>query len=367
MNTRDVLYSIALLLGSAAPLFGQATCAPPESMKAKFQGKPSVEALNDLGVWFGDQKQYDCAASVFATSLQMDPDQKDVAHVAFMLGVSLDFTGDVKEAVGAFQEAEQLGYRDIKLHVILAAALDASHANKDAELEWRVALDIDPEYSDALDALSDDLLLDKDFAGTIALLEVPRLLGQRTPKQSVNLATAYAATGKLEAAAGALRDGLNTSPDSLVLANQLAETLVKLNRQGDAATVLELAVAQHPEDPDTAAHYLATLVAVHPDLAVPTAGKLLLAFPQNAALRYLAGVIDLKAGSLQQARAHLEQSLSLDPEQALAHEVLGVVLAQLKDMAGAKAHFERAIALGDNDADAKDNLAKVNAAIGSGK
>jgi len=164
-----------------------------------------------------------------------------------------------------------------------------------------------------------------------------------------------------------LRDGLNTSPDSLALANELTETLEKLNRQDEAATVLELAVALHPEDPDTAAHYLATLVAVHPDLAAPTAGKLLLAFPQNAKLLYLAGAIDLKGGNLQQARSHLEQSLTLEPGQALAHEVLGVVLAQLKDMAGAKEHFERAIALGDNDAEAKENLARVNAALGSGK
>jgi tetratricopeptide (TPR) repeat protein len=336
-------------------------------MKAKFQGKPSVEALNELGIWFGDQKQFECAANVFATSLQMDPDQKDVAHVAFMLGASLDLTGDTKEAIGALQEAEQLGYRDIKLHVILAEALDATHASKDAEPEWRAALDIDPENSAALDALSDDLSSDKDYAGTIAVLEVARLLGQRTPKQCVNLATAYAQTGKLETAAGVLRDGLNTSPDSLALANGLAEMLTQLSRLDEAATVLELAAAQHPEDVETATHYLAALMAVHPEKASLAADKLLQAFPQNAKLLYLAGVIELQGGNLAQARTHLEHSLSVDPEQALAHEVLGVVLAQLKDMAGAKEHFERAIALGDNDADAKANLAKVNAAIGSGK
>jgi Flp pilus assembly protein TadD len=140
-----------------------------------------------------------------------------------------------------------------------------------------------------------------------------------------------------------------------------------LSRLDEAATVLELAAAQHPEDVETATHYLAALMAVHPEKASLAADKLLQAFPQNAKLLYLAGVIELQGGNLAQARTHLEQSLSVDPEQALAHEVLGVVLAQLKDMAGAKEHFERAIALGDNDADAKANLAKVNAAIGSGK
>lgn len=367
MTNRSSLLLFALLLGNAGSILGQAPCTPPESMKAELQGKPNAAALNDLGVWFGEQKQYDCATSAFATSLQEDPDQKDVAHVAFMLGVSLDFTGDTKEAIGALQEAEQLGYNDIKLHVILAEALDVSHSNKDAEAEWRAALDIDPEYSAALDALSDDLLLDKDFAGTIAALDLPRLLGQRTPKQSLNLATAYASTGKLEQAASVLRDGLNTSPDALALANRLAEILTNLNRGDEAATVLELAVAQHPEDPDTAVHYLDVLSVAHPESAAVAAGKLLVAFPQNAMLLYLTGVLDLKGGNLQTARTHLEQSLSFDPNQALAHEVLGVVLAQLKDMTGAKEHFERAIALGDNDADARENLAKVTAATGSGK
>ena len=117
MTNRSSLLLFALLLGNAGSILGQAPCTPPESMKAELQGKPNAAALNDLGVWFGEQKQYDCATSAFATSLQEDPDQKDVAHVAFMLGVSLDFTGDTKEAIGALQEAEQLGYNDIKLHV----------------------------------------------------------------------------------------------------------------------------------------------------------------------------------------------------------------------------------------------------------
>jgi Flp pilus assembly protein TadD len=184
----------------------------------------------------------------------MDPNQKDLAHVAFMLGVSLYFQGDAKEAIPALQEAEQLGYKDNKLHVILATALDGEHSTKEAEDEWRAALDVDPELSSALDALSNDLLLDRDFKGVIAALEVPRLLGQRTARQSLNLGAAYASTGQLEKAAAVLRDGLNTSPDSVAIANQLARVLVELNRKDEAVTVLELAVAQHPEDEEAKAN-----------------------------------------------------------------------------------------------------------------
>ena len=50
-----------------------------------------------------------------------------------------------------------------------------------------------------------------------------------------------------------------------------------------------------------------------------------------------------------------------------AHEALGLVLAQSKEMGAAKEQFERAIALGDNSPEAKANLAKAVAALGSEK
>jgi Flp pilus assembly protein TadD len=243
-----------LVFASLPMMRGQGTCAPPDEMKARFQGKPNAEAYNDLGVWFADRQKYECATEAFATSLQMEPNQKDLAHVAFMLGVRLYFQGDAKDAIAALQQAEQLGYNDNKLHVILATALDGTHSTTEAEAEWRAALDVDPELSTALDALSNDLLLDKDFKGVVAALEVPRLLGQRTPRQSLNLGAAYAATGQLEKAAAELRDGLNTTPDSVAIANQLARVLVELNRKDEAVTVLELAVARNPEDAEAKAN-----------------------------------------------------------------------------------------------------------------
>jgi tetratricopeptide (TPR) repeat protein len=213
-------------------------------MKSRLQGKPDAAALTELGVWFADQKNYACAANAFASSLQAEPNQKDVAHVAFMFGVSLDFSGDTKEAIPALQEAEKLGYHDIKIHLILGELLDASHATADAETEWRAALEIDPEYTDALDALSNDLMSDGDFKGTIDLLEKPRLLGQRSAQQSLNLGVAYRKAARPEEAVRVLRDGLNTTPDSLPLAKELADVLTQLGRKEEADAVLEVAQAQ---------------------------------------------------------------------------------------------------------------------------
>ena len=357
---------IALLMGSAC-LHGQPPCTPPQSMKTILQGKPTAAAFTDLGVWFAGQQQYACAANAFATSLQMEPEQKGVAQVAFMFGTSLYLSGDKKEAVDALREAEHLGLNDIKAHIILAEALDDLHSTNEAAQEWRAALSLDPESSTALDSLSSDLLIENDFNGTIALLDSPRLLGQRTPQQSINLANAYAGTAQLDKAEAVLRDGLNTSPESLDLANRLADILIRLSRRDEAVTVLDLALAQHPDDPGIAIHYLSALIDVHPERANEVAQRLVLAFPGNSKLLYLNGILDMKNGKLEQARAHLEQSSQFQPEEALTHEALGVVLAQLNEMTAAKEHFQRAIALGDDGPDVKENLAKVLRALAAGK
>jgi Flp pilus assembly protein TadD len=247
-HTSHLLCLASGLLLAASSLLCAENCTPPESMKAKLQDKPSAAVFNELGVWFAEKEQYACAANAFATSLQKDPEQPDAAHVVFMFGVSLYFSGDTKEAIAALQQAEQLGSNDLKIHTILATALDSTHETAGAASEWRAALAFDPESSTALDSLSNDLLLANDFQGTIEALETPRLLGQRTEQQSANLAAAYTKTGKPDEAARVLREGLNTSPDSLSLVHQLAEVLVQLGRLDETATALELALARHPDD-----------------------------------------------------------------------------------------------------------------------
>lgn len=248
--------SCLLLLSVLSPCAAraQSECAPPESMKARFAGTPDVSALNDLGAWFGEQKNYSCAAQIFATSLQMDPKQKEMPHVAFMFGASLYYSGNTKEAITALQVAEQSGYNELKLHLLLARALDDTHATQDAEVEWRAALDIDPEYSYALDSLSDDLLASNNNQGVIELLDAPRVVPQRTVQQAMNLGKAYALDGKLPDAERILRDALNTYPDSDQLANQLAQVLTRSGKNAEAEAVLQIMNQRHAGRSESEAH-----------------------------------------------------------------------------------------------------------------
>ncbi len=217
-------------------------------MKGRLQGAPTADDYIDLGFWFANHEQFDCAADAYATSLQTDPAQKSAPRVIFMFGSSLYLSGDIQEAISALQEAERRGYQDNRLHLMLGAALDSTHDLPAAEAEWRTALAYDPEITAALDALSTDLVNDADYASIVDLLDKPRVQPQRTPTQCINLALAYARTGKSDGAIEVLRNGLNTAPDSAAIAGQLAGLLIQSSRTEEAASVLELALNHNPDD-----------------------------------------------------------------------------------------------------------------------
>lgn len=246
-----------------------------------------------------------------------------------------------------------------KPHLDMASKLDRLHQIAKAEAEWRAVLAIDPESTMALEGLSHDLILEGNDAETIALLEDPSLIGQRTPLQIVNLGEAYARTGKLDKSVNALRDGLNTYPNSVLVANHLAEMLIRSGRHGEAAALLKVALARHPDELSTNLLYLRVLIDTYPDEAEVLGKRLLTSFASSWEVQYLNGVLDTKCGRLQQGRKHLEQSVHLNPNSAASHAALAVVLAQLKDIPGAKEQQQKAIALGDNNEEVKRTLSQL--------
>jgi tetratricopeptide (TPR) repeat protein len=213
-------------------------------MKQQLSGTPSAEALNELGVWFARQNSFACAARAFATSIERDSQQKDLPRVVFEFGAALYYSGDTATTVTALQQAESLGYRNVKLNVLLASALDAQHSTAGAIEEWRKALEFDPEAALELDALSSDLNMASMYQEAVDLLEQPRVRPHRTVNQFMNLAAALVQLGRSEEATTVLEDGWNTYPASAEVARQLATLLTCLHRDAQAAMVLRLAAEE---------------------------------------------------------------------------------------------------------------------------
>jgi tetratricopeptide (TPR) repeat protein len=348
--------SQAILLPLASGLVAHASCTAPAQMTARLQSQPTAESYANLGTWYGDRKEFRCAAGAFADAVKLQPNS---ASFNYLLGLSLYSAGDAQQALDPLRLAANLDLSDARPHLVLGAALDQTNKTADAEHEWRAALAIDPTSDAALDGLSRDLVNEKDYAATILLLEQPAHRQKRTALQSLNLGMAYARTLQLNEASAVLREGLNAAPDSLPVANELADVFMLLDRPEEADAVLTTALARHPEDLATQTLYLRVLVSRHSPMAEQFAHKLLVAAPRNWEVLYLNGQLEMRAEQLSMARSHFEQSLVLKPDYFQTHYALASVLIGLGDFAGAKKQLETAIGLGDNEPAVQYELARA--------
>ena len=350
-----------ILLWLVLPSAAFASCTPPPKMRAEIEAKPTAETYANLGTWFGNQEQFGCAAEAFGTSAKMQPDSESYQY---LWGLSLYSAGHTAEAEEPLHTAARLNSSDVRPHLVLGAALDKLKQSSAAEAEWRAALAIDPDSEAALDALSQDLVDEKDYPAVVTLLGKPAETRVRSALQSLNLGIAYASTARLTLASEVLREGLNTAPDSLPLAVELGLVLKLLGREKEAYAVLELALQHHPSDLKTQILYCRMLVSGHSEKAPQLAHRLLLAHPNNWEVLYLNSVLETQDGDYKQARMHLERSVVLRPDDPKSQRALGDVLAKLQDLQGAKEHLEKAIALGDAEPEVQYELAKVLQSMG---
>jgi tetratricopeptide (TPR) repeat protein len=232
------------------------------------------------------------------------------------------------------------------------------------EAEWRKALAIDPQSVMALDSLSQNLVDQKNYASVIALLDKPGMKLNRTAVQSLNLGIAYAGRVQLEKAAAVLREGLKNKEDSLPIANELAVVLMLVGRDEEAYSIFDLALAKHPQDQHTQILSLHTLVNSNANRALGYSRKLLSLYSDQWELLYLAGVLECREGEYEQARAHLEHSIFLNPNYYQSQGMLGVALSGLGDLPAAKPHLDQAIALGDNQPEVQYRLAQTLKRLG---
>jgi len=341
-------------------LAGSSCLASPE-LQARVRARPTADTYTNLGDWFAQRKQFNCAASAFASAFRLQPTS---ASAAYLWGLSLSSAGEEKQAIAPLKQAISLDANDIRPHLVLATLLDRMKETVEGEAEWRRALAIDPQSAVALDSLSRNMVDQKNYPSVIALLDRPGMEANRTAVQSLNLGIAYAGTAQLYKAAAVLREGLNNNVDSLPIANEFAVVLMLLGRNEEAYSVFDLALARHPEDQPTQILYLHTLVNSKSNRAFDYSQRLLSAYPDQWEVLYLVGVLESRKGEFEQARRHLEHSILLNPKYYPSQEMLGAVLSGLGDLSAAKQHLDQAIALGDDQPEVEYELAQVSKRLG---
>ena len=360
---RSLLTKAATFFLLCFPTTVFAACAPPPDLQARLQKKPNAENYAALGNWYADHKQFACAAQAFSSAAAIDPGSESYAY---LWGLSLSSAGKDSSALPPLRRAEKLDATDVRPHLALGSALDHLGHTAEAEAEWRAALAIDADSSTALDALSQDLVDRKDYPSVIALLDHPARSDARSPLQDLNLGIAFAGTARLAEANRVLREGLNTAPDSLPIANELAIVLLLLGNDHEAYSVFELALQKHPNDQRTEVLYLRTLVTSHGEKATDLAQQLLAKYPANWEVLYLNGLLRARDADFAAARSLLEKSLALHPGYGPTHSALGNTMAHLNDKQAARRELERGIALGDESPDNEYALAQVLRSLGDG-
>ncbi len=350
---------LLMLAGMSAPaLAAGAPCAGSPALEAKVQSHPDAAGFTNLGMWFGDQQQYDCAIDAFRSALKFEPGS---ARLNYLVGLTLFSAGHPDQAVPALQESLRVAPDNLKAHLVLGAAYAQMRQGSEARAEWEAALKIDTHSTEAIDFLSKMLVAEGDYGGAIALLRSARL----DENLALRLAFAYDKEGNAEKEQEVLQTALRTKPGSLALSSALETVLVKKSLFQDAIRVAAKSAQLHPGNFEADRTYF-RLMVLNDDytLAQPLGRKLLVKAPHDFDILYLNGVMERASGQFPAARTHLEEAVALDPKHYNAQYNLGVVLAELKDNAGAKRHLEKSIELGATEPQIRFKLASVLRGLG---
>jgi glutathione synthase/RimK-type ligase-like ATP-grasp enzyme len=133
-----------------------------------------------------------------------------------------------------------------------------------------------------------------------------------------------------------------TYTDDVSLEVERAALLGALNRHQDAQQAF-VAILRKAPTHFAALNEFGTLLtnmgAI--EAACRVYAEAILHHPDNPLARVNLANLLLRANRYQEARAHYEHALVVDPDHAPAHQGLGAVLADLGDRAGAREHFKR--------------------------
>ncbi len=338
--------------------FARAECTATPALEARVHDNPDAGAYADLGTWFAQQQQFECANQAFREALKLDPNS---AKLNYFLGLSLYSSHQAEAAIAPLQQSIQSDAKAMQPRVLLATIFTGLGRKDDAEAQWKAVLQIDPASTDALDGLATLLTDGNAPMAAIELLKPAK----RDEDLNIDLARAYGQAGMLDEAAATVKDALAADPSSLRLTNALATVYVNQHRYQDAATLLHDFVQQHPDDLDAQVFYLKALVLnSNTDEARPLAKKLLAAMPHNFDVLLQNGMLEREAGDYASARDHLREAVALQPQSYDARYNLGAALAHLNDTAGAKEQLEKAIALDSSQTEAHFQLAAVLRTLG---
>lgn len=181
-------------------------------------------------------KQYSCALEQYKQILLLNPES---AQAYMLAGEAEDGLGDTAQAIAQFRAAEKVAPHEPDLHFGLGYLLWKSHQFEDAEAEFKLELEENPEHPQALTYLGDIAIKHGDETAAMSYLK--RAVAQ--PEKALHLA--YVDLGILNAeqnrneeAEADFQRAIQLAPDEVDAHWRLAHVYQALGKKNEAIAEL---------------------------------------------------------------------------------------------------------------------------------
>ena len=145
-----------------------AACKGPTELEQVLATRPSADAYDALGAYFGQRQQLSCAISAFEAAVHHDPNSWEAR---FNLSLALLQKHDPAGAVRELKVATRIQPDNPLGHIALGQALSELGQNEAASEEFKFALRFDPKSVPALEGLAKALIAQKRYSAAIAYLK----------------------------------------------------------------------------------------------------------------------------------------------------------------------------------------------------
>ena len=190
---------IAALVLCALPVY--ASCSGPQSLQAAAKVHPTASSYAQLANWFGEHRQFACAAQALHSALHLDPAS---TQLNYLLGLASFESHNFTAAIPALRRVIAQAPSAPRPRLLLASVYMYLQQWKNAAPQWQAALTADPGNSMALHGLSHCFVQLGNNSAEIKLLSHATL----DPALTLDLAVAYTGAGRYHKALATLRTTL---------------------------------------------------------------------------------------------------------------------------------------------------------------
>lgn len=284
------------------------------------------------------------------------------AQFEINLAYGLFLNRKFKEAAGEARKAVVLEDRSYAAHGLLGRAMLAdSEDSKEAIAQLQRSLELNPDQTDLRFDLVNALRQDKDYPGASMHL---RILKDELPAGDVRLeytqGALFADLGYPQAAIASFGRALQADPASQIVRQDLAASLVRVNKWSEAAELLAALVVSQPNSyPLAYMNALALQNSHHAVEAEVQARRALMLDPDSADALTLLGLTLSAQERQDEAISTLARAAELDPNSFDAEFYLGRARYARSDTAGAAAALQKAVTLRPEDPEARFLLGTI--------